>query len=93
MNEEEAEQLSILLMQIVAKLDQSAAFVKDKDSKEEWDAYRQAVGRAMAEICLELEEPLWKRFPNLKPEYLDGPYKVSPEIYEPRFYDGNETTS
>ena len=93
MNEEEAEKLSIMLMQVVAKLDQSAAFVKDKDSKEEWVKYRGAVGKAMAEVYLELEEPLWKRFPHLKPEYLGGEYKVSPEIFEPKFYETDDTTS
>jgi len=93
MTEEEAEKLSILLMQIVAKLDQSAAYVQDKDSKEEWNKYRSAVGKAMGEICLELEEPLWKRFPKLKPEYLGGTYKVSSEIFEPRFYERNDSTS
>jgi len=87
MTEQEAEKLSIALMQVVALLDQTAAYVKDKDSKEDWDKYRRAVGRAMGEVCLELEEPLWKRFPNLKPEALGGPYKVNPSIYEPKFYE------
>ena len=86
MNRDEAEKLSILLMQLVAKLDQSAVFVRDKDTKEDWDKYRQAVGRATGEICLELEEPLWRRFPDLKPEHLGGPYKIDTSIYEPRFY-------
>ncbi len=90
MNKDEAEQLSVLLLQLVAKLDQSAAFVRDKDTKENWDKYRQAVGKAMGEICLELEEPLWKRFPELKAEALDGTYKVDPAIYEPMFYSGED---
>lgn len=93
MNEEEAERLSILLMQIVASLDQSAAFVKDKDSKEHWEKYRIAAGKAMGEIYLELEEPLWKRFPHLKPDSLGGTYKVSPEIFEPKFYENRDSTS
>ncbi|MCV6624911.1 MAG: hypothetical protein OIF38_02375 [Cellvibrionaceae bacterium] len=90
MTEQEAEKLSIALMQVVGVLDQTAAFVKDKDSKENWGIYRQAVGRAMGEVCLELAEPLWNRFPHLKPEYLGGPYKVDPKIYEPKFYDTAE---
>ena len=93
MTEEEAEKLSILLLKIVEKLDQSAAYVQDKDSNEEWNKYRDAVGKAMGEICLELEEPLWKRFPNLKPEQLGGTYKIPAEIYEPRFYEKNESAS
>jgi len=40
----------------------------------------------MGEICLELEGPLWKRFPELKPEPLGGPYIIDPAIYEPKFY-------
>ena len=80
-------------MQIVAKLDQSATFVKDKDSTEDWDKYRRAVGKAMGEIYLELEEPLWRRFPNLKPENLGGTYKVSRKIFEPMFYESSDSTS
>jgi len=92
MTEEDAEKLSILLLQIVAKLDQSASFVKSKNSKEHWDKYRRAVGRAMGEVCLELEEPLWVRFPTLKPEHLGGPYKIDPAIFEPKFYDSDNDT-
>ena len=87
MTKEEAESLSIALLQIVAKLNQSAAFVRDRDDEENWDKYRDAVGRAMAAVFLDLEEPLWARFPDLRPEYLDGPYKTDPAIYEPYFYN------
>jgi hypothetical protein len=84
---EEAEQLSVLLLQVVGRLDQSAAFVRDKESKAVWDEYRQAVGRAMAAVSLDLAEPLWRRHPDLRPQYLGGPYKVDPSIYQPLFYD------
>ncbi len=90
MTEQDAEKLSITLLKIVALLDQTAAFVRDKDNKQNWDIYCRAVGRAMGEVCLELEEPLWARFPNLKPEFLGGPYKINPAIYEPRFYESEE---
>jgi len=86
MTELEAEKLSIALMQVVSLLDQTAAYVQDKDQTEHWLKYRQAVGRAMAEVCLGLEEPLWQRFPNLRPEGLGGPYLLDPTIFEPRFY-------
>ncbi|MCF7223819.1 hypothetical protein [Marilutibacter chinensis] len=87
MTKEEAESLSIALLQIVSRLDQSAAFVQDKDNKASWDKYQHAVGRAMAAVSLDLAEPLWARFPELRPEQLGGPYKVDLGIYEPRFYD------
>ena len=86
MNRDEAEKLSILLLQISAKLNQSASFVRDFDSKENWEKYRTAVGRAMGEVYLELEEPLWKRFPDLRPTSMDGPYEVDSKIHEPIFY-------
>jgi hypothetical protein len=44
----------------------------------------------MGEMCLELEEPLWARFPNLKPKALGGPYTINPSIYEPKFYEPEE---
>lgn len=86
MTTEEAEKLSIALMQVMGRLDETASFVRDKDDKAAWDQYRHAVGRAMATVALDLAEPLWRRFPELKPESLGGPCKRDPQIYEPRFY-------
>lgn len=90
MTEQEAEELSTALLRVSGLLNQSAAFVRDKDSKENWDIYRKAVGRAMGEVYLELADPLWKKFPHLKPEGLGGPYKVNPKIHEPTFYEDSE---
>ena len=83
----DAEALSILLLQVVGRLDQSAAFVRDKETRAVWDEYRHAVGRAMAAVGFDLAEPLYARFPELRPESLGGPYKVDPSIYQPLFYD------
>jgi hypothetical protein len=93
MTELEAEKLSIALMQVVDLLDQTAAYVKDKDRTENWLNYRRAVGRAMAEIHLGLEEPLWQRFPNLRPDGFGGPYPIDPGTFEPRFYKPPENSS
>ena len=93
MNKEEAEKLSITLLQALDLLDQSAAFVKDKDTEENWSIYKEAVGKAMFEICVGLGNPLYERFPELKPESLGGPYRVDAEIYEPRFYDSTSKTN
>ena len=87
MTTEDAEKLSVALLQVVGTLNETASFARDKDSKAHWDIYRQAVGRAMAAVGLDLLEPLWSRYPELKPKYLGGPYEIDPEIYEPRFYD------
>jgi len=84
---DEAEKLNVLLFQILAKLDESAAFVRDRDTDEHWQTYRRSVGKAMADVALDLAEPLWKRFPELKPVQLGGSYEADPKIYEPRFYE------
>ena len=44
MDREEAEALSILLLQVIGRLDQSASYVRDKETKANWDEYRHAVG-------------------------------------------------
>lgn len=86
MTDEEAERLSLVLLQVLGKLDESAAFVQDKGDRAQWDAYRHAVGKVMAGVSLDLLEPLWARFPALRPEYHGGSYAIEPQIYEPRFY-------
>jgi hypothetical protein len=93
MTREEAERLSIVFLQIAGRLNETAAFVRDKDDEARWHEYRRAVGKAMAEV-FELGEQLWRRFPELRPEQLKGSYRVDPSIYEPSFYDwgnGGET--
>lgn len=81
-----AERLSILMLRTSAHLDQSTAFVHDTCSKEEFEAYRAAVGRIMRAIYLDIEEKIFAEHPQLRPKTLDGPYEVDPAIFEPRFY-------
>jgi hypothetical protein len=87
MTRDEAERLSILFLQIAGLMDQSAAFVQDKDDEVNWHQYRRALGEVMGRILTDIEMPLWSRFPELKPQQLGGPYKVDPAIYEPLFYE------
>ena len=90
MNKKEAEKLSILLMQVQARLNESVAYVRDVDSKEEFEKYSGAVGQVMGTLYLDIEEKLWSRFPELRPKSMDGPYEVSEVIFEPRFYRWND---
>lgn len=85
MNNQDAEKLSIALLQVLDILNQTADFVKDKDSEENWEQYRKAVGKVMGGLCLDLSEPLYSRFPELKPEQLGGSYKIDKSIYESKF--------
>lgn len=61
MNKKEAEELSVLLMQVSGKLDQSVRFVMDKDTKENFESYRSNAGKVMGELFLEMLQPLWER--------------------------------
>lgn len=89
MTKEEAERLSIVFLQIAGRLNETAAFVRDKDDEANWNEYRLAVGRAMAEV-FELGERLWQRFPELRPRQIGGAYEVDAGIYEPPFYDWDD---
>lgn len=85
MTETQAEKVNIALLQILGTLDQTAAFVKDHDSEEDWLRYRKAVAHAMSGV-IDLSNTLYFRFPSLKPEQIGGTYKVDRAIYKPEFY-------
>lgn len=87
MNNEVAEKISILMMQINAQLNDSIALVRDNCTQEEFDSYRRGAAKVMAEILLKIVNPLYSENPALMPEALDGTYKVNPKIFEPRFYE------
>lgn len=92
MNKKEAEELSVLLMQVSGKLDQSVRFVMDKDTKENFESYRSSAGKVMGELFLEMLQPLWERYPELRPKEMDGIYEVNPQIHESYFYKPDENT-
>ena len=89
MKEPQAEKLNIAFLQILATLDQTAAFVRDHDTEENWLKYRKAVAHAMGEV-IGLGNALYFRFPGLKPKQIGGTYEVDSSIYEPRFYQSEK---
>ena len=91
MTKNEAEKLSVLLVQVAAKLDESVAYVKDKDAEDHFKSYRRGIALVLGCLYNEVKAPLWKRFPDLKPEHLDGPYAIDPVIFEPKFYESDKT--
>ncbi|MGO4703788.1 hypothetical protein [Dyella sp. 2RAB6] len=50
MTKEEAERLSVVFLQIAGRLNETAAFVRDKDDEAGWREYRRAVGKTIAEV-------------------------------------------
>jgi hypothetical protein len=68
-----AENVSKLMLDCGARLDESVALVGSKCSADEFAAYQQAVGKIMCDILFEVLNPLYKAHPSLKP----------PELYVP----------
>jgi len=90
MSPNEAKELSHLLARVGSHLLQSATFVRDHDTTENFEEYRTVVGKLMGDLYLDAMAPLYSRFPELLPDYLDGPYKFPDSTYLPKFY-GSET--
>lgn len=90
MSPDDAERLNVLLLQIQAKLGQSAAFIRDLDSTKSSESYQRVVAEIMATIQLDIQERLWRDYPQLRPEFLNGPYKINPQIHEPPFYEPSD---
>ena len=86
MDPTQAKELSHLLLRLGAHLNQSAAFVQDHDSEENFLKSRKVVGELMGQLFCDALQPLWQRFPELLPDYLDGPYQVPASAWEPSFY-------
>lgn len=66
-----AKEVSQLMIEYGAKLDASVALVKQKCSAEEFEAYRKAVGKIMGYMLLDVMNPLYEKYPDLKPAELD----------------------
>ena len=74
-------------MKINSKLDQSVAFVRDHDTNENFEEYRQVIGKIMGSLYLDVEDKLWRKYPELRPKQMDRAYEVNESIIEPRFYN------
>jgi hypothetical protein len=85
MERDDAEKISILMMQINSLLDQSVAFVRDKGSEPEFSDYRLKAAHVMGGVIDILNE-LYVTHPDLKPSQVGGLYTVAPSIFANRFY-------
>jgi hypothetical protein len=65
-----ASQVSELMLEYSAKLDQSLKMVMDNCSEQEFKSYRDAVGQLMGVMLLDVMNPIYKQHPDLKPEQL-----------------------
>lgn len=69
-NEEVARQVSDLMIEFGRRLNTSVALIQDHGSPEEFHVYREAIAKIMADMLLDIMNPLYARHPNLKPPGL-----------------------
>ena len=69
-NKEVAVEISKLMLDIGAKLDQSLELVQAKEGAKEFERYRAVVATLMGEMLLEVMNPLYEKHPELKPAGL-----------------------
>lgn len=65
-----AAQVSEMMLELGARLDESVRVVRETCSEEEFTAYRKSVGRIMGEILLGVLNPLYEEHPMLRPAGL-----------------------
>jgi hypothetical protein len=66
-NEAMASKISALMLDISARLDESARMVKETCDEEDFKIYRSAVAKIMMEILFEALNPIYAEYPSLKP--------------------------
>lgn len=84
---DKAKELLHLFARIGGYLNQSVAFVQDCDDEAQFLEYRTRIAGLMAGVFDEGMRPIYKRFPELLPDYLGGPYEIPQDVYFPLFYD------
>ncbi len=89
MTKENAEKLSLLYLKIGAELEQSSQLIKEASESDNLFEELHPTGKVMGSLYIELKAPLYKKFPDLLPENLGGPYKVPDEIKNPGFYNSS----
>lgn len=65
-----AREISNLMLDFGAKLDASLILVQQKCGPEEFKRYKKVIAPIMAEMLLEVMNPLYAKHPDLKPKEL-----------------------
>jgi hypothetical protein len=69
-----AREVSARALEVARLLDDSVAVVVASASPDDAASYKQAVGKVMAELLLEIVNPLYREHPELKPDGLFIPH-------------------
>lgn len=89
MNSSDAEALSILMLQLNARMNDSVWFVKEKGDPQEFAAYRQRAAEVMGALH-EVAESIYAQHPRLRPRELGGQYVVDANVFAGRFYEPSD---
>jgi len=81
MEKDLAEETSLLALKISATLDSHLRKLQQHCSPKEFEKMRQGVGFVTCYLCTDVMDPIWKMYPELRPEEMDGSYKVPPHVY------------
>ncbi len=83
MNREQAEETNLLAIEIGLRLGRHLQKLRSGcGSKEAHDITRRFAD-VMANILIEIQNPLYEEYPDLKPQELGGPFKVPSNIVPP----------
>ncbi|OSK95964.1 putative cytoplasmic protein [Escherichia coli TA447] len=66
-----AAEISALMLEIGAKLDNSVSLVQQTCDESELDTYRSAIGEIMGRMLIDIMNPIYKQHPELKPKELN----------------------
>ncbi|HGT5175394.1 TPA: hypothetical protein ACM32Q_001907 [Escherichia coli] len=66
-----AAEISALMLEIGAKLDNSVSLVQQTCDESELDTYRSAIGEIMGRMLINIMNPIYKQHPELKPKELN----------------------
>jgi len=80
MEKEDAEKVNTALLQVERQLKDLYEFVAVKDP-ENLEIFKHRFAKVLGYHIMTLELPFWDQFPELKPENLDGPFKIDKTIY------------
>ena len=71
MKREVAQEINTLMLEYGAKLDDSVRLIMAHSPEDEATRYRQAIGKIMGEMLLEIMNPIYSEYPDLKPPQLE----------------------
>lgn len=71
MNKQIASEIVELMVEFGGRLNQSVILVQDSCPEDQLVCYRRAVGKLMGSMLLDIMNPIFDEYPELKPEQLE----------------------